>query len=110
MQLVDFIGLGSAVGHLNSCAWWRAKTHGFKRLGEPVMARTFERQVAQVHERVARLNRFKQLGRPTTVPVAAMAWLRLGRGLSRCAFDLCNKAGASWSSPITTPVRWWCWL
>ena len=42
--------------------------------------------------RVALLNRFTQLGRPTTVPVAAMALLRLGLGSSRSAFDLCNKA------------------
>jgi mRNA interferase MazF len=41
---------------------------------------------------VALLNRFTQLGRPTTVPVVAMASLRLGWGSSRCAFDLCNKA------------------
>jgi hypothetical protein len=34
--------------------------YGFKRLGERVLARTFERQVTQ-------------LGRPTTVPVVAMA-------------------------------------
>jgi hypothetical protein len=81
---------------------WTTKRHGFKRLGERIMARTFERQVAQVQVQVrvrvrvrvraARLNRFTQLGRPTTVPVLAMAWLRLGWGLSRCAFDLCNKA------------------
>ena len=47
--------------------------HGFKRLGERVMARTFERQVVELHGWVALLNRFTQLGRPTTVPVAAMA-------------------------------------
>jgi hypothetical protein len=68
------------------------KMHGLKRLGERVMARTFERQVVELHVRVARLNRFTQLGRPTTVPVVAMAQLRLGLGSSRCAFDLCNKA------------------
>lgn len=49
------------------------KMHCFKRLGERVMARTFERQVVELHVRVALLNRFTQLGRPTTVPVAAMA-------------------------------------
>jgi hypothetical protein len=53
------------------------KMHGFKRLGERVMASTFERQVVgqvvELHVRVALLNRFTQLGRPTTVPVAAMA-------------------------------------
>jgi hypothetical protein len=70
------------------------KMHGFKRLGERVMARTLERQVVELHVRVALLNRFTQLGRPTTVPVLAMAWLRLGLGLGppRAAFDLCNKA------------------
>jgi hypothetical protein len=47
--------------------------HGFKRPGERVIACTFERQVAELHVRVALLNRFAQLGRPTTVPVVAMA-------------------------------------
>lgn len=41
----------------------------FKRLGERVMARTFEHQVTQLHIRVALLNRFSQLGRPVTVAV-----------------------------------------
>jgi hypothetical protein len=36
-------------------------------------ALTFERQVVELHVRVALLNRFTQLGRPTTVPVVAMA-------------------------------------
>jgi hypothetical protein len=66
--------------------------HCFKRLGERVMARTLERQVVELHVRVALLNRFTQLGRPTTVPLAAMVWLRLGLGSSHAAFDLCNKA------------------
>ena len=35
--------------------------HCFKRLGERVMARTFERQVVELHVRVALLNRFTQL-------------------------------------------------
>lgn len=34
------------------------KMHCFKRLGEGVMARTFERQVTQLHVRGALLNRF----------------------------------------------------
>jgi hypothetical protein len=38
--------------------------HCFKRLGERVMARTFERQVADLHVRAALLNRFTQLGAP----------------------------------------------
>lgn len=45
------------------------KMHCFKRLGERVMARTFERQVTELHIRVALLNRFSQLGRPHTVAV-----------------------------------------
>ena len=49
------------------------KMHCFKRLGERVMARTFERQVVELHVRVALLNRFTQLGRPTTMPLQAMA-------------------------------------
>ncbi len=49
------------------------KMHCFKRLGERVMARTFERQVTERHVRKALLNRFMQLGRPMTVPVVAMA-------------------------------------
>ena len=70
------------------------------------MARTFERQVVELHVRVALLNRFTQLGRPTTVPVLAMASPRLGLGLgsSRSAFDLCSKTvmqrtckAASWA-------------
>lgn len=46
------------------------KMHCFKRLGERVAARTFERQVAELQVRVALLNRFTQLGRPNTVAVA----------------------------------------
>ncbi len=49
------------------------KMHCFKRLGERVMARTFDRQVVQLHIRVALLNRLSQLGRPQTAPVAAVA-------------------------------------
>ena len=44
-----------------------------KRLGQRVTARTFERQVVELHVRVALLNRFSQIGRPRTVPVAAVA-------------------------------------
>lgn len=43
------------------------KMNCFKRLGERVIARTFERQVTELHIRVALLNRFSQLGRPVTV-------------------------------------------
>ena len=46
------------------------KMHCIKRLGERVMARTFERQVNELHIRAAILNRFTELGRPQTVAVA----------------------------------------
>lgn len=49
----------------------QSKMHCFKRLGERVLARTLGRQVVELH--VALLNRFTQLGRPTTVSVASMA-------------------------------------
>lgn len=47
--------------------------HCLKRLGERVTARTFERQVVELHVRVALLNRFGQIGRAQTEPVAAVA-------------------------------------
>ena len=49
------------------------KMHCFKRLGERMMARTFERQVVELHIRVALLNRFRKLGQPQTVAVATVA-------------------------------------
>ena len=45
------------------------KMRYFKLLGERVMARDFERQVAELQVRAAILNRFTQLGTPTTVRV-----------------------------------------
>lgn len=42
----------------------------FKRCGEKVMARTFERQVTELNIRVSILNRFTELGTPKTVAVA----------------------------------------
>ena len=38
--------------------------HCLKRLGERVMARTFDRQVAELQVRIALLNRFTRLGTP----------------------------------------------
>lgn len=49
------------------------KMHCLKRLGERVTARTFERQMVELHVRVAVLNRFSQIDRPKTVPVVAVA-------------------------------------
>lgn len=42
----------------------------FKRLGERVMARDFDRQVTELQVRASILNRFTRLGTPTTVRVA----------------------------------------
>jgi hypothetical protein len=42
----------------------------FKKPGERVMARDFERQVTELQVRVSILNRFTQLGTPETVRVA----------------------------------------
>ena len=47
-----------------------AKMRCFKLLGERVMARDFDRQVAELQIRAALLNRFTQLGTPQTVRVA----------------------------------------
>jgi len=47
------------------------KMHCIKRLGERVMSRTFERQVNELHIRVALLNRFTCIGRPNTVRVVS---------------------------------------
>ena len=46
------------------------KMRCFKLLGERVMARDFDRQVAELQIRAALLNRFTQLGTPQTVRVA----------------------------------------
>ena len=44
--------------------------HCFKLLGERVMARDFDRQVAELQVRAALLNRFTHLGTPVMVCVA----------------------------------------
>ena len=46
------------------------KMRCFKLLGERVMARDFDRQVAELQVRAALLNRFTQLGTPVTERVA----------------------------------------
>ena len=45
------------------------KMHCVKRLGQSLMARDFERQVAEIQVRVAVLNRYTALGLPITEPV-----------------------------------------
>ena len=70
-----------AVGRLGRKLWkkWsgyhrrslvETKMRCFKLLGERVMARDFDRQVAELQIRAALLNRFTQLGTPQTVRLA----------------------------------------
>ncbi|KHA63550.1 transposase, partial [Sphingomonas sp. Ant20] len=46
------------------------KMHCFKLLGERVASRTFDRQITELKLRAAVLNRFSQIGTPTTIRVA----------------------------------------
>lgn len=46
------------------------KMHCFKVLGQRVMARAFDRQIAELKVRAAILNHFSQIGTPNTVHVA----------------------------------------
>ena len=50
------------------------KMHCFKCLSERVIAHTFERQVVELHVRVALLNRLSQIGRPQTIPMIKSVW------------------------------------
>jgi chromosome condensin MukBEF MukE localization factor len=61
----------------------------FKLLGERVMARDFDRQVAELQVRAAVLNRFTRLGTPITVPVLQK---ELQIASARPSLDLLNKA------------------
>ena len=45
------------------------KMHCIKLLGQSLMARDFERQVAEIQIRIAVLNRYTALGIPVTEPV-----------------------------------------
>ena len=45
------------------------KMHCIKLLGQSLMARDFERQVAEVQIRIAVLNRYTALGIPVTEPI-----------------------------------------
>ncbi|MFC0281158.1 hypothetical protein ACFFJM_15255, partial [Falsigemmobacter intermedius] len=47
-----------------------AKMNCIKQLGQRLMAKAFDRQVAEVQVRVAILNRFTALGTPITAAVA----------------------------------------
>lgn len=53
--------------HRRSCV--ESKMHCIKLLGQSVMARDFDRQVAEIQIRIAVLNRYTALGIPVTEPV-----------------------------------------
>lgn len=61
----------------------------FKLLGERVIARDFDRQVAELQVRAAVLNRFTRLGTPITAPVLSN---ELQIASVRLLIDLLNKA------------------
>ncbi len=65
------------------------KMHCVKLMGQSLMARDFERQVAEVQIRIAVLNRYTALGIPVTEPVGE---IRMRKGEARLSSDLCNKA------------------
>jgi hypothetical protein len=44
--------------------------HCMKLLGQSLMARNFDRQVAEIQIRITVLNRYSALGIPVTAPVA----------------------------------------
>jgi hypothetical protein len=66
------------------------KMRCFKLLRERVLARDFDRQVADLQVRAAVLNRFTRLDTPITVPVLLN---RPKIASSRFSLDLLNKAG-----------------
>ena len=64
------------------------KMHCVKLLGQSLMARDFDRQVAEIQIRVAVLNRYTALGIPVT-EVAGQ--IRPGKGQACPSPDLCNN-------------------
>lgn len=82
-----------------------------KRLGELVMARTFERQVIELQ--VALLNRFSQLGCTQTVAVAWLRrhvkWVRTGTDFEpKCATPFkCGLANGAISKENATKCESW---
>ncbi len=72
-----------------------SKMNCIKLLGQSVMARDFDRQVAEIQVRIAVLNRYTALGRPVT---QAIGQIRPEKGDVCQSIDLCNKAGLIRSS------------
>ena len=65
------------------------KMHCVKLLGQRLMSRDFDRQVAEFQVRVAVLNGFTALGIPVTEAVGSVC---PGKGEVRLSPDLCNRA------------------
>ena len=76
--------------------------HCLKLLGQPLMARDFDRQVAEFQIRTAVLNGFTALGKPVT---EAVGYVCPGKGQSGrqpiCARESTGDGKASWQ-----PRRW----
>jgi hypothetical protein len=71
------------------------KMHCVKLLGQRLMARDVDRQVAQLQVRIAVLNGYTALGIPVTEPVGQVC---PGKGEPRHSADLCNRAWQNGSS------------
>ena len=66
--------------------------HCFKRLGERVMARTFEHQVSELHVRVALLKPIYTTGPPHDGGRARYGIAAPGVGITQLKFGLSNEA------------------
>ena len=69
--------------------------HCVKLLGQSLMARDFDRQVAEIQIRVAALNKYTALGIPVTEVIGSF---RPGKGEVPSRPDLYNKA--HWNKKI----------
>lgn len=65
------------------------KMHCVKLMGQRLMARGFDREVAEIKVRIPVLNRYTVLGIPVT---EAVGQVRPGLGEVRSDLDLCNRA------------------
>jgi hypothetical protein len=71
-----------------------------KLLGQRLMARDFDRQIAEVQIRIAVMNGYTALGIPVTETVE---WIRLGKGKPRASQVLCNRA--PWTQKLCRRTR-----
>jgi len=68
-----------------------------KLLGERVMARDFDRQVAELRVRAALLNRFTRLGKPTSVAVTMPSFSTRVWGVTNSNDLCCIARWQQWS-------------